>query len=79
MLNYLSKHRSEIVNYDKRKNNGKVIGSGKIETTVNQVVGIRQKKKGSSWSPKGSRALAIIKTFELNDEFDQFWSRQSAA
>jgi hypothetical protein len=30
------------------------------------VVGKRQKGKGMSWTKKGSRALALLKTAELN-------------
>lgn len=79
LLQYLKKHKQEIINYDQRKKCGKTVGSGKAEATVNQVVGVRQKKKGSSWTPNGCKALAIIKTCQLNGEFDSFWEEQSAA
>ena len=79
LLQYLHKHKVEIIDYDRRKRNKKTVGSSRAETTVNQVVGVRQKKKGSSWTPNGSRALAIMRTFELNKEFSLFWENQRVA
>jgi hypothetical protein len=40
---------------------------------VDQVIGYRQKKKGMSWSQKGSKALAILKVVELNSQWEQIW------
>ena len=79
LLDYLDKHQSEIINYQKRQQAGKSVGSGKAEITVNQVVGMRQKKKGMSWTPRGSYALGVIKTFQLNGQFNQFWNHKKAA
>jgi hypothetical protein len=58
-LQYLDKHRHEIIDYGVRQAVGKPIGSGRMEEGLDQVVGHRQKKKGMSWSAKGSKALAI--------------------
>jgi hypothetical protein len=66
LLGYLEKHASEIINYERRKDAGKPIGSGRMEKCVDQVVGYRQKGKGMSWTKKGSRALALLKVAELN-------------
>ena len=38
-----------------------------------KVFGHRQKHKGMSWRPQGSRALAILKVLELNDKWHQTW------
>ena len=65
-LKYLEKHKSEIINYEKRKKSGKTIGSGRIEKAVDQAVGIRQKKKAMSWSKNGSKSLAFLNIFHLN-------------
>jgi len=66
LIGYLDKHRSEIIDYGRRKQCGKVIGSGRMEKGVDQVVGIRQKNRGMSWTKAGSRALALLKVAELN-------------
>jgi len=79
LIGYIEKHEDEIINYEKRKAAGKTIGSGRAESSVNQVVGMRQKKKGISWTPSGSKALAILKTLELNQEWAHYWSSQMAA
>ena len=79
LLAYLHKHQKELINYSLRKSVGKKVGSGKAEVSVNQVIGARQKKKGMSWTPKGSYALGIIKTLELNREVNEFWSKHKAA
>ena len=72
---YLSKHKSEIIDYEHRQKAGKSIGSGRMEKAVDLVIGNRQKRKGMSWSPLGSKALAILKVVELNGEWQQFWFR----
>lgn len=73
LVGYLEKHRHAIIDYDRRHKVGKTIGSGRMEKAVNQVFGHRQKHKGMSWRPQGSRALAILKVIELNGEWEQTW------
>lgn len=66
LLGYLDKHTTEIIDYERRQQAGKPIGSGRMEKCVDQVVGHRQKGKGMSWTKQGSRALALLKVAELN-------------
>jgi hypothetical protein len=66
LVGYLDKHASEIIDYERRKHAGKIIGSGRIEKGVDQVVGHRQKGKGMSWTLAGTRALALLQTRQLN-------------
>jgi hypothetical protein len=66
LITYITKHKDEIIDYKKRKEVGKKIGSGYIESTVNKVVGRRQKSKGMSWSADGSHALAILQNSYFN-------------
>lgn len=70
LIGYLDKHSVEIIDYERRQQAGKPIGSGRMEKGVDQVVGRRQKGKGMSWTKKGSRALALLKTAELNARHD---------
>jgi len=72
---YILKHQDEICNYNYRKAIGKVIGSGKGEKANDQLVARRQKKKGQSWSQKGSGALTILKTLEINDKWNNYWQK----
>lgn len=72
---YILKHQDEICNYQYRKAIGKVIGSGKGEKANDQIVAHRQKKKGQSWSQKGSGALTVLKTLELNNQWNKYWQK----
>jgi len=74
LIGYLEKHKEEIINYKKRKSIGKTIGSGRMESGVNQVVGKRQKSKGMSWSKKGNKALAILQVQKLNNNWNKLWN-----
>lgn len=73
---YLDKHQEEIIDYERRQDIGKTIGSGRMEKAVDQVIGHRQKKKGMSWSRVGSQALAILKVTELNGLWKHHWQIQ---
>jgi hypothetical protein len=66
LVGYLQKHEQEIIDYQRRQEAGKSIGSGPVEKAVDQVVGMRQKDRGMSWTKAGNRALALLKVAELN-------------
>ncbi len=66
LIGYLEKHSVEIIDYGRRQATGKPIGSGRMEKGVDQVIGIRQKNRGMSWTKQGSRALALLKVAFLN-------------
>jgi len=66
LVTYLKKHQTEIIDYEKRKQAGKTIGSGRCEKANDIVVAHRQKKKGTAWSRQGSKSLAIITVNRLN-------------
>jgi hypothetical protein len=66
LVGYLKKHQDEIIDYQRRQQSGKPIGSGPAEKAVDQVVGMRQKDQGMSWTKPGSRTLALLKVAELN-------------
>ena len=46
---------------------------GRMEKGVDQVIGLRQKNNGMSWSPVGSSDLGILKVVELNHLWEQLW------
>ena len=78
LINYFTKHKDEIINYELRCSAGKTIGSGRMEKGVDLVIGNRQKHKGMSWRALGSRALAILKVVEFNGQWQQTWFPQGA-
>ena len=79
LIGYIDKHKKEIIDYRRRKQAGKVIGSGHVEKGCDQVIGRRQKKKGMSWRPLGSRSLGILKVVELNNRWSELWFPKEAA
>jgi hypothetical protein len=79
LVTYLEKPQAEIIDDGRRQRAGKPIGSGRMEKGVDQVIGGRQKHKGMSWSPTGSKALGIFKVVELNQQWEQLWFSQQAA
>lgn len=79
LVGYLAKHQPEIINYNRRSRAGKTIGSGRVEKGVDLTVGSRQKHRGMSWRPKGSRALCLLKVAELNGQWQQLWFSAQAA
>lgn len=63
LIAYLEKNTDYIINYEQRKAVGKIIGSGRTEKQNDIIVSKRQKRKGMSWSPNGSRNLAIVTAY----------------
>jgi hypothetical protein len=75
----LEKHQAESIAYGRRQRAGKPMGSGRMEQGVDQVIGARQKPKGRSWSPTGSKALGLFKMVARNQQWEQRWFPQQAA
>ncbi len=78
LINYFTKHQTSIINYERRKQAKKTIGSGRIEKGVDLTIGKRQKDNGMSWRKLGSRALAILKVLEFNNLWQQAWFPEAA-
>jgi hypothetical protein len=71
LMTYLTKHTTEIIDYHARQEAGKPIGSGRMEKSVDVVIGRRQKDNGMSWSAGGSKALGLLKIHELNEQIEE--------
>lgn len=74
LMAYLTNHAHEIPDYGRRARAGKTIGSGRMEKGVDQVIGVRQKDQGMSWSQRGSYALGILTAYRANGHWDQLWN-----
>jgi hypothetical protein len=66
LVGYLEKNESHIIDYERRKMAGKIIGSGRTEKKNDTIVSKRQKRKAMAWSSKGSRNLAIVTAYYKN-------------
>ena len=60
LLGYLEKNEAYLIDYEKRQQAGKIIGSGRMEKQNDVVVAQRQKRQGMSWSKQGSLSLAMV-------------------
>jgi hypothetical protein len=52
LITYLSKHQSEIINYQRRQQAGKAIGSGRVEKAVDARCGASPEEKGDELDSK---------------------------
>jgi hypothetical protein len=66
LIEYLQKHKVEIINYKKHKEANKTIGSGRAEKGVDMVVAYRQKNKPIAWSENGSYTSSSLRAEFLN-------------
>ncbi|HEY7496743.1 MAG TPA: hypothetical protein VIH59_37265 [Candidatus Tectomicrobia bacterium] len=78
LLTDLEKHQHEIIDDERCQRTGKSLSSGRMEKGVDQVIGARQKHKGMSWSPTGSKTLGILQLVALNQQWEQLWFPQQA-
>ena len=60
LIGYLEKNQGYIINYQRRTEAKKIIGSGRMEKQNDVLVAHRQKRKGMSWSKNGSLSLALV-------------------
>ena len=79
LVSYLNNHAHEIIDYSRRAQAKKPIGSGRMEKGVDQVIGIRQKDKGMSWSKAGSYALGMLTACCANGHWEQLWNTSDMA
>ncbi|TAG15392.1 MAG: hypothetical protein EAZ38_19510 [Cytophagales bacterium] len=59
LITYLSKNENTIIDYKKRQENGKIIGSGRTEKANDTLVAKRQKYNGMAWTKRGSLAITL--------------------
>jgi hypothetical protein len=72
LYTYISRNRLGITNQVKLKDKG-IERAGAIESSVNQAISSRFKKKGMSWSKNGALSLLKVKETILNGEWNNWW------
>lgn len=78
LLNYLQP-RLCLTDYPSYRASGWQIGTGMIESTAKQLVGVRLKGPGMHWSPLGATAITALRAQSLNDRWHTFWNRLTLA
>jgi hypothetical protein len=69
---YIDRQNSMIPNYDLRKRLGLKNSSSRVEKENDLLIAQRQKRKGMSWSKKGSNALATIQMLKQLNQVESF-------
>ena len=68
LLNYFGP-REGLTDYVSYRANNWQIGSGMIESTAKQLVGIRLKGPGMHWSPPGASAITALRAHNINNNW----------
>lgn len=72
LINYIGP-RGCLTEYATYRSKGWQIGTGMMESTVKQLVGIRLKGPGMHWSRHGATAITALRAQDLNGAWSQFW------
>lgn len=73
LISYLEP-RVPYTDYSDYTAKGFPIGSGMMESTCKQTVGLRLKGSGRQWSERGALAMTALNAHRLNDHWTAFWS-----
>jgi len=55
------------------------IGTGMVESTAKQLVGMRLKGPGMHWSEPGALAVTALRAHDLNNNWHHFWNTLTIA
>jgi hypothetical protein len=72
LLNYLEA-RSGWTDYPRYRAQGWQIGTGMMESTAKQLVGVRLKGPGMHWTEAGALAVTALRAQALNGRWHSFW------
>lgn len=73
LINYL-KPRLAMTDYVDYRLAGFDIGSGQMEATCKQLVGVRLKGSGRQWGEGGAVAMVALIAHRINGTWDEFWA-----
>lgn len=65
--------RTDQTEYPTYRSRGWQVGTGMIESTAKQLVGLRLKGPGMHWSETGALAITALRAQDLNDCWNHFW------
>jgi len=71
--------RVERMNYPDSRKRGWQIGTGMVESTCKQLVGLRLKAPGMHGSESGALAITTLRATELNNQWHTFWKTLALA
>jgi hypothetical protein len=71
--------KQHLMDYPVYRTKGWPIGSGKVESTGKQLVGMRLKGPGMHWTEAGALAVTALRATDLNGEWTSFWKSLALA
>jgi hypothetical protein len=74
LIGYLTKHRTEIPNYDQRRASCQFNGAGMVEKENDLLVSRRQKRRGMQWVCKGADMICALRTLWFNGQWKTYWN-----
>ena len=72
LINYIQP-RLDRTDYPDYRSRDWQIGTGMIESTAKQLVGVRLKGPGMHWCPHGATAITALRAQDLNGRWHSFW------
>lgn len=78
LLTYV-RSRTDRMDYHRYRDNGWKIGTGMVESTAKQLVGLRLKGPGMHWSPPGAVAITALRAHDLNNNWKTYWKTLALA
>lgn len=72
---YLS-HQGDRLAYDRFRQAGYDVGSGRVESACKHVVQMRMKRSGMIWSNDGAQEVLSLRTAYLNQTWDRLWAQK---
>lgn len=72
LINYIQP-RLDRTEYPDYRSRDWQIGTGMIESTAKQLVGLRLKGPGMHWCPHGATAITALRAQDLNGRWHSFW------
>ncbi len=73
LINYIAT-KVDLMNYPDCRGHGWQIGTGMVESTCKQLVGIRLKGPGMHWSEKGALAVTALRAIDFNGKWNSYWN-----
>jgi hypothetical protein len=78
LTTYLTNQDDRLA-YDRFRDRGLDIGSGRVEGACKSVVGTRMKRSGMRWSARGAQATLSLRVAWLNGTWDRLWASHPLA
>jgi hypothetical protein len=78
LVTYL-KNQDDRLAYDKFRERGLDIGSGRVEAACKNVVAVRMKRSSMRWSRYGSQSTLSLRVAWINAQWDQVWEGKPLA